>query len=223
MVKACPWAHGAVAPAVWAACAGREQTQAYLLADALSDGGMMLNWKYEAIAMGNPAYELVNYSMVLDMQCHEDGILAMSIEEVVGEWIKRLPSFCMMKSEVEPGERLHRARDMYTSPGYIVLMGPDPSVVEQDAAIIREAERTGQMYVLSSPTSSKTPTPPACSDDEGTWGKCGLFLPSKNAPSPRMKALEAQMSTLLSSPSPHASPELLPKACAEFVLDGVLE
>jgi len=222
LVKSCPWMHGLVAPAVWAACAGREQAQAYLLADALAEGGMVLSWKLEAIGMGSPAYELANYSIILDLQCHEDGILARSVEEVAGEWIRALSSFWMMKCDLEPGDRIHRARDRLTSPGYIVLIGPDPAIVEQEAAVIREAERNGQMYLLSTSTSSKTPTPPACSDDEGTWGKCGLFLPPVAAPrdpSPRMRALEAQMANLLSSPS--ASPELLPKACAEFVLDGL--
>lgn len=221
LVKTCPWMHSSVAPAVWAACAGREQAQACLLADVLTEGGMMLSWRLEAIGMGSPAYELANYSIILDLQCHEDGILARSVEEVAGEWIRGLSSFWMMKCDLEPGDRLLRARDQLTSPGYIVLIGPDPSVVEQEAAMIREAERTGQMYILSTSTSSKTPTPPACSDDEGPWGKRSLFLPAPTEPSPRMRALEAQMSCLLSSPS--ASPELLPKACAEFVLDGVLE
>merc|ERR1719436_1176972 len=207
LIKSCPWMHGSVAPAVWAACAGREQAQAYLLADALAEGGMVLSWKLEAIGMGSPAYELANYSIILDLQCHEDGILARSVEEVAGEWIRALSSFWMMKCDLEPGDTVHRARDRLTSPGYIVLIGPDPSVVEQEAAIIREAERIGQMYILSTSTSSKTPTPPACSDDEGTWGKCGLFLPvptERESNSPRMRALEAQMWNLVSSPS--ASP-----------------
>mmetsp|Transcript_598 Transcript_598/g.1846 ORF Transcript_598/g.1846 Transcript_598/m.1846 type:complete len:540 (+) Transcript_598:151-1770(+) len=223
LIKMCPWMHRSVAPAVWAACAGREHAQAYLLADAVTEGGMMLSWKLEAIGMGSPAYELANYSIILDLQCHEDGILARSVEEVAGEWIRALSSFWMMKCDLEPGDRIYRSRDMLTSPGHIVLIGPDPAIVEQEAAIIREAERRGQMYVLSTSTSSKTPTPPACSDDEGTWGKCGLFLPMAGLcdPSPRMKALEAQVAGLLASPT--ASPELLPKACAEFVLDGLLE
>mmetsp|Transcript_115542 Transcript_115542/g.331643 ORF Transcript_115542/g.331643 Transcript_115542/m.331643 type:complete len:571 (+) Transcript_115542:52-1764(+) len=225
LVKMCPWIHGSVAPAVFAACAGRENAQAFLLADALTEGGLYLSWKAEAVGMGSPAYELSSFSVILDLQCHEDGILARSVEEVAGEWIRNLSSFWMMKCDLEPGDRLQRSRDFFTSPGYIVLSGPDPSIVEQEAAMIREAERTGQMYIFSTSTSSKTPTPPACSDDEGTWGKCGLFLRVPCDPSPRMRALEAQVAGLLGSPTggPNASPELLPKACAEFVLDGVLE
>lgn len=260
LIKTRPHVHGSVAPAVWAACAGREQAQAFLVADALTQGGMMFQWKLESVAMGSPAYELANYSIILDLQCHEDGILARSVEEVAGEWIRGLSSFWLMKCDLEHGDRVYRSRDMLTSPGYVVLIGPDPAIVEQDAALIREAERNGQVYIFSASTSSKTPTPPACSDDEGcgpgarardppgklqgTWGKCGLFLPVAHEPSPCMRALEApptgcpwlcqaQMANLLSSPS--ASPELLPKvlqrlpgrpniaqACAEFVLDGAL-
>jgi len=157
----------------------------------------------------------------VDLQFYEDGILEKSIEDVAGDWLRSLPSFWDMNLMANRGDRVQRTRDRLTSPGYIVLLGPNAAVVEQDAAAIREAEQNGQLYVLRG--TSATPTPPTLriednwSDDDGTWGKRCLFLPAPVDPSPKLTALEAQVATLLTSPQ--ASPELLPLACAECVLD----
>jgi len=221
LLKMCPWMHGSLAPAVYSACIGRENAQANLLADALTDGGMMM-WKLESMSMGTTPYELGQYAIILDLQCHEDGILAQSVEEASGHWLRALSSFWSLKCDLEPGDRISPSRDAASSPGHIILIGADPTVVEAEAAMIREAERNGQLYVLSTSTSSKTPTPPTYSDDEGTWGK-GCFLPISNAHPWSLygRDLEAKVKKLETSPP--GSPDFLPKACAEFVLAGVLE
>merc|ERR1712232_913481 len=91
-------------------------------------------------------YELNQFSAQVDLQCHEEGLLDKSIEYSSGAWIRALPTFWMVKAFVEEDDRLEPTRSLESSPGYIILIGPDAASVERDLDLIRERERSGDMY-----------------------------------------------------------------------------
>jgi hypothetical protein len=106
----------------------------------------------DAVAQGNPAYELKHFSMQVDLQCHEEGVLSKSVEHASGAWIRALPTFWMLNIFVEEGDRLEPTRSFETSPGYVILIGPDAAAVEKDLELIRQRERSGLMYQLREPS-----------------------------------------------------------------------
>merc|ERR1712007_41229 len=88
--------HGNLGPALWSRCVGREQSQAFLVADVFANEGKELSCRIDAVAQGKPAYELQQFSMQVDLQCHEEGLLDKSIEHASGAWIRALPTFWIL-------------------------------------------------------------------------------------------------------------------------------
>lgn len=228
--------HGSVGPGLWAECAGRENGQAFLVADAYAEDGRELSRKLEAVAAGGPAYDLEYFSVQVDLQCHQGGVLAESIEVAAGSWLRDLPTFWMSKFFVEVGDRVQPTRDMFTSPGYVILLGEEEAEVERDAEAIRERERSGRMYQFE-PENLKEANGDGNKEDGGgdAMGRRGSLVALKgsvkSAYSMKGRELDSQAGHMLSpfvsraaSPvlSPQQAPFLSPSMgdLVEFTLDG---
>merc|ERR1712192_223790 len=120
------------------------------MGDVFANEGKELSCRIDAVAQGKPAYELQQFSMQVDLQCHEEGLLDKSIEHASGAWIRALPTFWILNIFVEEGDRLEPTRSLESSPGYVIVIGPDAAAVERDLELIRERERAGDMYPLRS-------------------------------------------------------------------------
>lgn len=233
--------HGSVGPALWAECAGREQGQAFLVADAYAEDGKELLQKLEAVAAGGPAYDLEYFSVQVDLQLHQGGVLAESIEMAAGAWLRDLPTFWMSKFFVEVGDRVLPTRDMFTSPGYVILLGEEEAEVERDAEAIRERERSGRMYKFEPMTVTVEEASGARNEEDGNGdvmlkkGSRGQLVALKGSVkdsfSIKGRELDSQADHLLSpfvsrasSPvlSPQQAPYLPPEVgeLVEFTLDG---
>ena len=57
--------------------------------------------------------------------------------------IKELPSYYSMKLGVAPGNVIMKTIDVFTSPGYVVLLHPDPATIWRDYCRIRDLEKRG--------------------------------------------------------------------------------
>mmetsp|Transcript_90928 Transcript_90928/g.196779 ORF Transcript_90928/g.196779 Transcript_90928/m.196779 type:complete len:555 (-) Transcript_90928:171-1835(-) len=217
--------HGSMGPALWAKCAGKEQSQAFLLADIFCEDGVVLKDKLERVAKGEPAYELAQHSMHIDLQCNVDGVLSKSIDMTVGAWIRSLPTFWMLKFFVEEGDAVEQTQDIYTSPGYVILVGPDKASVERDSEAIRAKELSGEMYEIGVDVNLGL-------GEEEPMGR-GRSLSSfmSHQPSLKRREMDTQMERLLSplvsratSPvmSPQQAPALPPGVddMVEFTLGG---
>jgi len=226
--------HGSVGPGLWAECAGREQGQAFLVADVYAEDGKELSRKLEAVAAGGPAYDLEYSSVQVDLQCHQGGVLAESIEMAAGAWLRDLPTFWMSKFFVEVGDRVQPTRDMFTSPGYVILLGEEAADVERDAEAIRERERSGRMYKFEPETLGEANG--AGNEEDGDMmtrrgSLVALKGSIKDAYSMKGREMDSQADHLLSpfvsrasSPvlSPQQAPYLPPDIgeLVEFTLDG---
>lgn len=216
-----------VGPALWAKCVGRERGQAHLWADLLTNNGREVIKCLDAVAAGEPAYVLSSFSLQLDLQCPEEGVLERSIEDMAGHWIRSLPSFWKSKFFVEEADRVKATCDMLTSPGYVILVGKDPTVVERDAAEIRRKEREGGVYALRSAPMTKTASLPSPKNSVGlTHGDRRLTLPIKLQASGKMREMELQMESMLSplvsrAASPQLSPQCAPKFAPSLAADGL--
>jgi len=190
--------HSSIGPALWATCAGKEQAQPFLVADVFTQNGREITKKMEAVAAGAVAYKLEQSAMLLDLHCHSSGFLEESIQHCAGKWLAGLPTFFEARYFVEEGDRLTPTINVSTSPGYIVLIGPNEAV-KLDAKAIREAELSGSIYKLKDvePTSDIDP------------GSKAIALNT----APKLRQVEPQVSGFLSPmASPAASPCLSPAA-----------
>lgn len=61
---------------------------------------------------------------------------------------RALASFVSLEAFVQPGERLHVTRDVFTQAASVVLVHSDPAVVAKDVATLRALEQSGDMFVL---------------------------------------------------------------------------
>lgn len=219
--------HGAMGPALWAKCAGREQAQPFMVADLFAEGGRTLRRKVEDIKEGVAPYVLSRVAMQVDLQCPGRGVLVMSVERSSGDWLRGLKTFSAMRIFVEEGDAMVPTRDLSTSPGFVVLLGSDKNV-EADRDAIRDRERRGQLFVLRQ-----------VSFDGLNALREQMALARRHAvvnnPSERMRELEAEAEKLISpmasrAASPILSPQRAPMLppCpgsdggddVEFMLDG---
>lgn len=217
-----------VGPVLWTKCAGRERGQAYLWADVLTEDGQEVTKCLDAVATGGPAYVLSSFSLQLDLQCPEEGVLERSIEDVAGKWIRALPSFWKSKFFVEEADRVKATCDMLTSPGYVILVGKDAAEVERDAAEIRRAEKEGGVYAMRC-ASSMTKTASLPSPKNAVASKDGgrrQTLPVKLQASGKVREMELQMEAMLSplvsrAASPQLSPQCAPKFAPSAAASGL--
>ncbi len=123
--------HGGHAPAICQACVGVDQID--LMVDACIDPSA-----FERSA--DAGYRIERHCTIVFLVSRRAGRLRglPGLQE-----IRSLRSFHDASLRVGPGDILRRTTDLFTSPGVVVLMHPDKSVVEADQHRVRELESDG--------------------------------------------------------------------------------
>jgi len=198
--------HGSVGPTLWAECTSTEESQPFLVADVFLRDGAAVSLKIEEVRRGRDAYTLRKVGKHLDLQNHQAGILARSIEHTAGMFFRSLPSLWSMKFFVEEGDRLEPTRDVSTSPGYLILIGPNSEAVEHDARVVRKAETEGRVCIFEG-AGRRARTVTECEEEGCVPSERPIPL---NAES-KLRELDLQATQMLSRVcSPAESPSISP-------------
>lgn len=139
-------------------------SQAAYAVDALVDGGQLLHQRH----VEGPA----RYQYPLNKQCLQlvlispvQGYLRVPITKTIQQL--GLRSVVEVLPSVQKGQLLNQTSDLNTAAGYVLLVHESSSQIDQDQQLIREAEESGRLYVVSptplpeSPVASPLPSPGA--------------------------------------------------------------